>query len=349
SIGITAAHVVPEKGIFKGKSDLVVLNDNNVSVAKDVAQIMTLKTGGWGEPYPHSLLGIIAFIRQSLLDAKWYGRSTEIIEKFPEENEPIPLNPSLAALEEFRANHRPMLFKTREEHGVLRALKIAHEFNLNPWIYGSGFEYRRLDKIITGNPFIILPLEFPSKPKVTDPYIALQYSTEQLKHWDMAPDNFKKIYDAGMHFCFTSSPLKKKTDFRTNLQKIIDRGLPRDVVLAALTTFPAEAMGVGKTLGKIQPGYMANLVVTDGDYFDPKSRIISLWLAGKEHYMAPRHKVNLAGKWTLTIHNKEYDLEISTSKPKIGANGAKGEPSFGGKLGGTITIGDKKIKLRGID
>ncbi len=94
---------------------------------------------------------------------------------------------------------------------------------------------------------------------------------------------------------------------------------------------------------------MANLVVTDGDYFDPKSRIISLWLAGKEHYMAPRHKVNLAGKWTLTIHNKEYDLEFSTPKPKIGANGAKGEPSFGGKLGGTITIGDKKIKLRGID
>jgi N-acetylglucosamine-6-phosphate deacetylase len=65
--------------------------------------------------------------------------------------------------------------------------------------------------------------------------------------------------------------------------------------------------------------------------------------------MAPRHKVNLAGKWTLTIHNKEYDLEISTPKPKKGANGAKGEPSFGGKLGGTITIGDKKIKLRGID
>ena len=349
SIGITAAHVVPEKGIFKGKSDLVILNNKNVSVAKDVAQIMTFKTGGWGEPYPHSLLGIIAFIRQSLLDAKWYGKSTEIIQKFPEENEPIPLNPSLAALEKFRANHRPMLFKTREEHGVLRALKIANEFNLNPWIYGSGFEYRRLDKITTGNPFIILPLEFPSKPKVTDPYIALQYSTEQLKHWDMAPDNFKKIYDAGMQFCFTSSPLKKKTVFRTNLQKIIDRGLPRDVVLAALTTFPAEAMGVGKTLGKIQPGYMANLVVTDGDYFDPKSRIISLWLAGKEHYMAPRHKVNLAGKWTLTIHNKEYDLEFSTPKPKKGANGAKGEPSFGGKLGGTITIGDKKIKLRGID
>ena len=349
SIGITAAHVVPEKGIFKGKSDLVVLNKENVSVSKDVAQVMTFKTGGWGEPYPHSLLGIIAFIRQSLYDAEWFGKSTAIVEKYPDENEPIPLNPGLAALEIFRANHRPMLFMTQEEHGALRALNIAHEFNLNPWILSSGYEYRRLEEIAVKNPFLIFPLEFPAKPKVTDPYIALQYSTEQLKHWDMAPDNIKKVYDAGIQFCFSSSPLKQKTDFRSNLQKIIDRGLPQDVALAALTTFPAEAMGVGKTLGKIQYGYMANLVVTDGDYFDPKSRIISLWLAGEEHYMAPRHKVTLAGKWTLTIHNKEYDLEFSTQKAKKGANGAKGKPSFGEKLGGTITIGEKKIKLRDID
>ena len=55
SIGITAAHVVPEKGIFKGKSDLVVLNDFDDSVAKDVTQIMTRKTCGWIEVYTHSM------------------------------------------------------------------------------------------------------------------------------------------------------------------------------------------------------------------------------------------------------------------------------------------------------
>ncbi|MEC9050456.1 MAG: amidohydrolase family protein, partial [Candidatus Neomarinimicrobiota bacterium] len=184
---------------------------------------------------------------------------------------------------------------------------------------------------------------------MTDPYIALQYSTEQLKHWDMAPDNIKKIYDAGMQFCFTSSPLKKKTDFRTNLQKIIDRGLPRDVVLAALTTVPAEAMGVGKILGKIQPGYMANLVVTDGDYFDPKSRIISLWIAGEENYMAPRFQLNAKGTWALNLHKKEYILEFSLPKAKKTKGNGKAKPTFGGKLGGSITAGEKKIKLGNID
>ena len=349
SIGITAAHVVPEKGLFKGKSDLVILKDKNLSVSKDVAQIMSFKTDGWGVPYPHSLLGIIAFIRQSLLDAEWYGKSTAIVNKYPDENEPIPLNPGLAALEEFRANNRPMLFMTKEEHGALRALNITKEFNLNPWILGSGFEYRRLNDIAEQKPFFIFPLEFPAKPKVKDPNIALQYSTEQLKHWDMAPDNIKKVYDAGMHFSLTSSPLKKKSDFRKNLQKIIDRGLPQDVALAALTTFPAKAMGAEKTLGKIQPGYIANLVVTDGDYFDPKSRIISLWLAGEEHYMAPRHKVYAMGKWNLTLNKKDYELEFSMPKPKKGSTAPKGKPSFGGKLGGTILVGEEKLKIRELD
>jgi len=349
SIGITAAHVVPEKGIFKGKSDLVILDEKSISVSKNIAQILSFKSGGWGQPYPNSLLGIIAFMRQSLLDAEWYGKSSAILKKYPEENESISLNPSLASLEEFRVNRLPMLFMTKEEHGALRALKITKEFNLNPWILGSGYEYRRLAEIAEHKPFFIFPLEFPAKPKVTDPYIALQYSTEQLKHWDMAPDNIKKVYDAGMHFSFTSSPLKKKTDFRTNLQKIIDRGLHQDVALAALTTFPAKAMGVEKTLGKIQPGYIANLVITDEDYFDPKSRIISLWLSGKEHYIAPRYKVNVMGKWSITINKKMYNLEFSIPKPKKADIVSKRKPSFGGRLIGSIAVGKEKIKIQGLD
>jgi len=349
SIGITAAHIVPEKGIFKGKSDLVILDDQSVSVGKDVAQILSLKQGGWGNPYPHSLLGIIAFMRQSFYDAEWYGKSSAIVNKYPSDNEPLPLNPSLEALEQFRANQKPILFETREEHGALRAAKIASEFNLNLWLYGSGYEYRRIEAIASTKPFFVFPLEFPAKPKVTDPYIALQYSTEQLKHWDMAPDNLKKVYNAGMTFCLTSSPLKNKTDFRKNLQMVIDRGLPKDVALAAMTTFPAEAMGLKNSLGKVQPGYIANLVITDGDYFNPKSRIISLWLSGEEHYLAPRHKIIAMGKWDLTFHDQTFELDIAKPKPKKGNESTGKKPDFGNKLGGTFTVGEEKVKVTGLD
>ncbi len=63
-------------------------------------------------------------MRQTFLDADWYGKSMDLIKKFPEENEPIKYNPSLEEINNFRKNRKPILFKTKEEHSVIRALKI---------------------------------------------------------------------------------------------------------------------------------------------------------------------------------------------------------------------------------
>ena len=346
SIGMTAAHIVPDKGIFKGKSDLVILNNEMLSIAKNVSQVIEFKTSGWSDrSYPNSLLGVIAVIRQTFLDADWYTKSIEILKKYPQENEPIALNPSLLELGDFYKNRRPVLFMTKEEHSTLRSLKISNEFNLNPWLLGSGYEYRRINEIKKHNPFIIFPLEFPNKPRVNDPQIALQFSNEQLKHWDMAPDNIKKMFDAGLRFSFTSGTLKKKLEFRKNLRKIIDRGLPEDVALAALTTYPAQAMGLDKVLGKIQPGYIANLVITDKNYFDTKSRITSLWLAGKEKYIAERFKPKFAGKWEINIENKTYELELSVPKIYKKDKRLSQEAILNNKLEGKLKIGDEKLNL----
>ena len=350
SIGITAAHIVPKEGIFKGKSDLILLNKNYTSIKPNVAQLIEFKSGGWSDKgYPNSTLGVIALIRQTLLDAEWYGKATNLINKFPEENEPINFNPSLSEIEDYRKNRKPVLFMTKEEHAVLRALNISKEYNLNPWILGSGYEYRRIENISSQKPFFIFPLNFPSKPKISDPYIAHQYSTEQLKHWSMAPDNIKKIYDAGLFFSLTSSQLKNKLEFRKNLQKIIDRGLPQDVAYAALTTFPAEAMRMEKVLGRIQPGYIANLVVTDGNYFNPKSRVISLWIEGEEHYIAPRHIFDVKGDWRLTIRDLNLELNFSNIQSK---KGSKKPPQISNKIKkiiGTIKHNEETIKIQNIE
>ena len=349
-LGLTAMHIVPEEGIFKGKSDLVILDDDFTSYKKDVAQIIEFKATGWSDrSYPNSLLGVIAVIRQTLLDANWYQKSTQIIEKYPEQNTLIPFHPSLSQLADFQLNRKPMLFMTKEEHGALRALRIADEFNLSPWLLGSGYEYRRLNEIVELNPFIVFPLEFPAKPKVKDPHIALQYSTEQLKHWDMAPDNIHKVFEKGIRFSFTSATLKNKKEFRKNLQKIIDRGLPKSVALSALTTYPAEAMGIEKTMGKIQPGYLANLVITDGDYFDTKSRVTSLWMNGQEYYVANRHKTVIKGNWQLEISGKLYELSFKTSQNKKDDKKVNAPPNKKEKLIGTIQDKDSITNVSEIE
>ena len=152
----------------------------------------------------------------------------------------------------------------------------------------------------------------------------------------MAPDNILKVFEKGLRFSFTSATLKNKKEFRNNLQRLIDRGLPKSVALSALTTFPAEAMGVDKTMGKIQSGYIANLVITDGDYFNPKNRVTSLWMNGEEYYVSDRHKTSVEGNWELEISGKSFDLSFKNSSNKGIKDKENAVPVSKGKLKGKI-------------
>ncbi|HJN97763.1 MAG TPA: amidohydrolase, partial [Candidatus Marinimicrobia bacterium] len=58
---------------------------------------------------------------------------------------------------------------------------------------------------------------------------------------------------------------------------------------------------------------------------------------------------NAKGTWALNLHKKEYVLEFSLPKAKKTKGNGKGKPTFGGKLGGSITVGEVKIKLGNID
>ncbi len=351
SIGITVAHIVPKEGIFKGQSDLITISNKPISISESVAQVIEFKSGKWSDrEYPNSLLGAIALIRQTFLDTDWYANSRKIISKFPSENEPLNRNLALESLYNFKSNNRPILFYTRDEHTAIRALNISEEFNLKPWLLGSGYEYRRIDDISKQNPFIILPLDLPSKPKISDPNIALQYTTEQLKHWDMAPENFSKIQEAGLFFSLSSHGLKKKSLFRINLARIIERGFSKDVALAAMTTYPAEAMGASKTLGKIAPGFMANLVIVDGDYFDPKSRVLSLWIGGEEHFISDRKTTSLRGKWKMTLAGKdEYEIVFKTPSLKNDPLLNTYKPKkLNNHLQGVLIVKEKEFKINNI-
>ncbi len=50
-----------------------------------------------------------------------------------------------------------------------------------------------------------------------------------------------------------------------NVKKAIAAGLPRQTALEALTIRAAEIAGVDQQLGSIEPGKIADLVITEGD------------------------------------------------------------------------------------
>ena len=164
---------------------------------------------------------------------------------------------------------------------------------------------------------MIVPINFPAKPDLNDPHNALQYSTQQLKHWDMAPDNLMKLTNAKINVALTSSGIKTKSNFRKNLSKAVRRGLTETEALAALTTNPAKEFGQSKRLGKVAPGFIANLVVTDGNYFNETSKVNSVWIDGNEHEVSPDPIVDTNGNWLLKEGDNNWTLAIKDGKGEL--------------------------------
>ncbi len=67
------------------------------------------------------------------------------------------------------------------------------------------------------------------------------------------------------------------------MKKAIDAGLSPDAALRALTLSPAEIFGVADVTGSIEKGKIANLVVTDGDLFDKKTKVKMVFVDGRKY------------------------------------------------------------------
>lgn len=67
-------------------------------------------------------------------------------------------------------------------------------------------------------------------------------------------------------------------------------GLPGEDALKALTLWPAEILGVAEQLGTIEPGKLANLIVTTGDPLKIQTEVRHLVIDGREVSTDNRHR-----------------------------------------------------------
>ncbi len=70
----------------------------------------------------------------------------------------------------------------------------------------------------------------------------------------------------------------------TDVGNLVRFGLDRAVALRALTLEPAEVLGVADRVGTLEAGKDANLILLDGDPFEPRTRIRMVILEGQNAY-----------------------------------------------------------------
>ncbi|MFT5423170.1 MAG: imidazolonepropionase-like amidohydrolase [Phycisphaerales bacterium] len=301
-LGFGAAAITPEDGIFRGLGAVVSTaapyanpSDGRVPVyagaVMDVMGFATARGSGADQisGYPNSTMGIMSLTRQTYLDAAFWRESGP--------------HGSPTTLDAVSPGQRPTFWNSSSTLQSMLADKVFGEFGFEGLVVvGGGDEYQRLDAMTGAGHAMVVPLRFPSKPDLSSVGQVDGVSLEQLQAWEQAPANPRLLHDAGLTVAITSAKLPDGADFHANLRRAINEGgLSTDDALAMLTTVPAELLGVSDTLGTIEPGKAANLVVTDDELFNKKTKIRSVWVDGRESKLDKPDEFPLDGDWQLRL------------------------------------------------
>ena len=305
SQGVVARLVAPSRNVIKGTSAAVSTGDGDGTraVLRPVVAMhvqLTPSSGGGDRGYPVSPMGAVALVRQALYDAQWYARARAAWEA--DTSLPKPeLNESLAALQPVVSGAMAVVIDAGDEQYVLRADRVAREFKLNAVIRGSGQEYRRVEEIAATGRAVIVPLNFGRAPNVASPEAAMGYSLEELLDWDLQPENPARLERAGVRIALTGHGLRDRGTFLTAVRKAVARGLGNDAALRALTVTPAELLGLSRSHGTIEVGKSASLLVTDGDLFGERTKVIETWVDGTRYEVTPQPKEDARGTWKVVL------------------------------------------------
>jgi imidazolonepropionase-like amidohydrolase len=221
-----------------------------------------------GSAYPNSLMGIIAFNRQAFLDAEHYRASGG-----------RPYSAPLADMQPALAGRMPVAFRATTDREIRRALEMAAAFKLDAIITGAREVETVAPALKAAGARVSYSLDFPTRPVSLAPDADEPLSA--LRARANAPRGPAALAQAGVLFGFESGGLSDPTDVLKNAAKVAAAGLPSDAVLRALTIDAATIAGAAGSLGSIERGKIANLLVTDGDLFDGKTAITHVFVAGR--------------------------------------------------------------------
>jgi imidazolonepropionase-like amidohydrolase len=314
--GFTAHLIAPDGGFFTGQSALVSLSGlpPREALLRSPAGMHLSFRSVPGNDYPRALMGNIAHVRQTLLDAGYYQRMWDAYEKAGRTGKRPPLDPALAALVPVLERKLPVVFEADTKDEIHRALDFAEEFKLRPIIYGGAQAWKVAARLKQQQVPVLLRMNFeeqprprfgrraglpiagppqPPTPPEPEPDIPQRLKDERKRLNKEEMHNGAFLHEQGILYAISTQGQtgdKPADKFRENLRKAIAVGLSPDAALKALTIDAARILGVEKQLGTIEKGKAAHLIVTNGDFHEEKTQVRYAFADGVRFVYEPDKK-----------------------------------------------------------
>ena len=291
--GITNTLTAPTGGLISGQAALINLlgtAPKEMAVVPQAALVINYPRigggggGGFGPPQaPANLSETLTAnerqleqIRKMLRDAEAYGRAQDAYAK--DKSLPRPdRNVVLEPLVPYVRGEQPVIFRADREAEIRGAIRFAEEMKLKPIILGGDDAWKVAGLLKEKNVPVIITGVFSLPGREDDAY-------------DTLYENPAKLQQAGVRFCIStgdSGPEVRNLAQYAGMAAAF--GLSKADAVKSVTLYPAQIMNVADRLGSIETGKMANLVVTDGDLLEIRTRIKYLFIDGRPVGLTSRH------------------------------------------------------------
>src|SRR5467141_4649359 len=281
--GFTTVISSPKGGMFPGQAAVLNLGgerNGDMVVRTPVAVPISLQPVGNFASFPGSLMGSHAYVRQIWLDTDWSTKAQAIYEKNPRGIARPRFDRTEQALADALEDHALVLIPANNAIQIRRALELTDRWHVNGVLYGGQMSYEVANEIAARKLPVLIDLKWPEADKDADPDAVPSLNT--LRFRERAPSSPAALAKAGVKFAFYSGAITAPKDILKAAKKSIEAGLSPDAAIRAFTLTPAEIFGVADRLGSIESGKIANLVVTDGDIFDEKTKIKFVFVDGRK-------------------------------------------------------------------
>ncbi|MDP5170159.1 MAG: amidohydrolase family protein [Bacteroidia bacterium] len=322
--GFTMAHVVPMGQMMPGQGALVLLHGDSpeAMLIKDQVSLFAQWQGALGV-YPSNLLGVMATWKDLYHKTEMNIRHEKSYAANPAGKARPQTSPEEKALFPVVNRTLPVMFEANDLMSVHRAINLSEELGFSLMI-GEVGESWSLAKTFSDKKIpVFLTMDLPELEKdlanpdtITDARRKEAAQLRQRKN-EIAMNHInqaKMMAEAGTAFGFSTMEVKPK-DVMENLGVMMSHGLSADQALTALTTAPAQLLGLSAVAGTVSPGKMANLVVMDAPFGAEKNSVRMTIVEGEVFQFEAKKKkkadaansapVLIAGKWRYMVESPQ--------------------------------------------
>ena len=322
--GVTTIVTAPAYGIFNGQSAILNLGSGPVE-SRVIKSPAALQIGFNPRPtwtWPDSLMGVMAFLRQTFLDAQQYVEAREIYERTPAGLKRPQENPGLDALRPVLRRELPVVFIADSDNMMRRAQSLARELGVRVILSGARQGYvapQQWDDVP-----MLVSVKWPVAPD--DKEDREDQPLRVIRDRQLAPTTPAEFAKNGVTFALVSGA-GKSGDFIPGIRKAIENGLSADDALRATTLTPARIFGVDRQLGSLERGKIANVVISDKPLFDKDAKVTRVFVDGREIRLPAEEEKKdekktdataaaasaIDGTWNLTVREPQGSVAINVT------------------------------------